>query len=351
MRARLCAAALVVFSSAASAEESHPGIVTEQTTLTTPDGTDLRVIVTKPAEQRSLLPAIQFVQWLSCDTVALPAQGGDGWTAMLRRIVSESNALVWRTEKRGVGGSEGRCDALDYDTELADHRAALAALRARPDVDPSRIVVFGGSMGATYAPLVAETHDVAGVLVWGGGTLTWAERMLSFERNALELSGTPVPDLAREMTARYRFFEQYLIGARAPVEIAARDPDLGAIWSRLVGTSANAHYGRPFSFHQQAQRQNWAAAWSRIDAPVLVLYGELDWLEDPRGARAIGRIVNARHENNARVVEIEGLDHHFSRFPTPAAAFRDEGGTIDADAAVDVMLPWLRERFATRAAP
>lgn len=325
--------------------ESLPGVDTEYGVLRTNDGTLLRTIVTRPQGRSGRLPAVIFVQWLSCDPLALPATGGDGWAAMLRRIVREPGALVWRTEKRGVGGSEGRCDTLDYETELADHRTALAVLKQRPDVDPRRIVIFGGSMGANYASLVAQDQEVAGVMVWGGGALTWAERMLAFERNALELRGTPPSELAREMTLRYRFFDRYLNDGQTPMQIAAQHPDLGAVWTRIIGASATGHYGRPFAFHQQAQRQNWAGAWSRIEAPVLILYGEMDWFEEPRGAELIGRILNARRPGSARVVGVPGLDHHFTRFTTREAAFRDEGGRIDADAAVNVMLPWLQERL------
>ena len=123
--------------------------------------------------------------------VAISDNPRDGWSAMLRQIVRDSNALVWRTEKRGVGASEGKCASMDYDTELADHREALDELTAARDVDPRRIVIFGGSIGGTYAPLLAADEQVAGVMIWGAGATTWAERMLKFERNALELGGTP----------------------------------------------------------------------------------------------------------------------------------------------------------------
>ena len=104
--------------------EQHPGLTTRLDDVRTHDGARLRAIVSKPRQGRGRLPAILFVQWLSCDPVALPAEGGDGWAVMMRRLVRESGALVWRTEKRGVGGSQGRCDTLDYETELADHRAS-----------------------------------------------------------------------------------------------------------------------------------------------------------------------------------------------------------------------------------
>lgn len=349
---RLAFAALAPFAApfAAAAEpapESYPGLRTERVPLTRPDGSVLQAIVTRP-EAGERLPAILFVQWLSCSPVALPEQGGDGWVVMLRRIVRESGALVWRTEKRGVGGSAGDCATLDYETELADHRAALQALRARPDVDPARIVIFGASMGSNQAPLLAQGERVAGVLAWGGGALTWAERTLAFERNALELGGSPPGDLAREMTLRYRFLDRYLNATQDPAAIARAEPAIGAVWPRIVGTDARSHYGRPFAFHQQAQRQDWAGAWARVDAPVLVLYGSHDWFEDARGMELIGRIVNARRPGTAQVVGLPGIDHHFSRYPTREAAFRGKGGQVDAEGAVATMLDWLRQRFATR---
>lgn len=325
--------------------ETHPGITVAETNVIANDGATLRALITKPANAKHRLPAIYFAQWLSCDPVALSATATDGWTAMMRRIIRESGAIVWRTEKRGIGGSDGRCDTLDYETELADHRAAFAAMLQQPDIDRSRVVVFGGSMGATYAPLIAAGNQVAGVMVWGGGALTWAERTLIFERNALELGATAPESIAEEMTLRFRFLDKYLNDGLSPEAIAARDPALGKTWQRIVGTSANGHYGRPFAFHQQAQMQNWAAAWAKLDAPVLAMLGELDWFESRRGVDLIGRIVNRARPGTARVVIVPGLDHHFARYPSVDAAFREQGGSVDADAAVNVMLPWLRQRF------
>src|SRR5262249_48027218 len=154
-----------------------------------------------------------------------------------------SGAIWQRTEKAGVGDSSGpACSALDYETELAHHRAALAQLLSRPDVDPQRVVIYGASMGATYAPLLAADRDLAGVVVWGGGATTWFERMLRFERNALELGGTDPASLAGEVDARALFFTRYLLRGESPEEIARSDPELGAVWSRIVGAGGATHY-------------------------------------------------------------------------------------------------------------
>jgi len=329
-----------------TAAEVHPGMVVEPLVLTVADGTRLRAVVTKPQGAQGRLPAILFVPWLSCSTVAIPRENLDGWSVMLQRLVRESGAVVWRTDKRGVGGSDGDCAALDYETELADQRASLDALRRRPDVDPRRIVIFGGSMGSNMAPLLAADSDVAGVAVWGGGARTWAERIMAFERNRIELRGTPVEARAAAMTARHRFVDRFLIGGASPQAIAAADPALGAVWRDFAGARDTTLYGRPFAFHLQAQRRNWAAAWDRVRAPVLATLGENDWFEDAAGVALIGDVVNRDSPGRARVLIIPGLDHHFSRYSDRRAAFREEGGVVDVEPVMRELLPWLRARFS-----
>jgi dienelactone hydrolase len=324
--------------------EALPDLDTEYGELATGDGARLRTIVTRPQHSAGRLPAVLFVQWLSCDTIEQRPDARDGWSVMLRRLMSEAGMLWQRTEKSGVGDSRGTpCPQLDYVTELAHHRAALRQLKSRPDVDAQRVVVFGASMGSNYAPLIAADDNVAGVIVWGGGATTWFERMLRFERNALELGDTDPQTLAAEVSTRAAYFARYLLNGETPRAIAASDPKLGEVWRRIVGTSETGHYDRPFAFHQQAQRQNWAGAWDRVRAPVLVLYGEYDWFESHDAAQLIPSIVNARRPGSATFRELAQLDHHFTRYASRRDAFREKQGRADADPAVKAILQWLEQ--------
>jgi dienelactone hydrolase len=321
--------------------ESLPGLDTEYGVLEG-NGARLRTLVTRPHDAAGRLPAGLFVQWLSCDTIELDPDPDGGWSTMLARVLTESGMLWQRTEKSGVGDSTGpSCAQLDYETELEQHRAALRQLRARPDVDPQRVVVYGASMGSTFAPLLAADVDLAGVVVWGGGAVTWFERMLRFERNALELGGADAATLSGEMTARAAFFARYLLAGESPARIAADDATLGAVWPRIVGTSSDSHYGRPFAFHQQAQRQNWAGAWSRVRAPVLALYGQYDWFESRASVELIATQAGRDASGSADFRELPQLDHHFTRYNSAHDAFREQNGRADADPAVEAILEWL----------
>ena len=76
------ASSLLIHAIAGAAErqETHPNITTSYGTLVLRDGVKLQTIVTKPATATGRLPAILFVQWLSCDTVAISDNPRDGWS-------------------------------------------------------------------------------------------------------------------------------------------------------------------------------------------------------------------------------------------------------------------------------
>ena len=167
--------------------------------------------------------------------------------------------------------------------------------------------------------------------------------MLRRERNALELGNTDPASLNAEVNARALYFERYLLRGESPSAIAASDPELGKVWTRIVGTSGNTHYGRPPAFHQQAQRQNWPDAWAHVRSPVLVLYGEYDWFESREAAALIADIVNRKRPGSATLRVIPQLNHHLSRYATREDAFRESGGSEQAAPVVEAILGWMKQ--------
>ena len=248
--------ASIAFASTATAEDTLPriapqpteqldGVTVEYGALQTTDGARLRTLFSRPVAGAERLPVIYFLQWLSCDTVELVEP--DGWTEMLTSLIRDSGYAVMRTEKSGVGDSVGpACRDLDYDTEVRHHREALQALLQRPEVDPAAVILLGASMGANQAPLVAEGLPIRGIIVWGGGAYTWFERMLHFDRRALELGGAAPSTLADQMRRHSLFHAEYLLRQKTPAQVEAGNPELQGVWARILGTSATHHYGDRF---------------------------------------------------------------------------------------------------------
>ena len=67
-----------------------------------------------------------------------------------------------RLNDRGYGASEGQAVRAAL---FADALAVFDTLTRRPDVDASRIVLFGRSLGSAVATYVAAERPVAGVVL------------------------------------------------------------------------------------------------------------------------------------------------------------------------------------------
>jgi pimeloyl-ACP methyl ester carboxylesterase len=319
--------------------ETTPRLDTEYGVVRMSEGVRLRTILTRPAGTAGRLPAIFVTQWVSCGSIEF-RPGAD---SILRELARRSGLAMIRVERSGSGDSAGPpCSALDYDTEVRHYREALDQLARHPWIDPGRIVIFGISLGATTAPLVAEGRKVAGLLVQGGGAVTYIERMINFDRLYLERSGKYAPEaIQAEMVRRIAFHGLYL-GGMSPDEVAVAWPDLAGVWESVRGAEPGSHYGRPFAWHQQAARRNFLAAWARIEAPVMVVHGEYDQYEPRHGHELIAETVNRLRPGTATFLEIPHADHELDIYPTAEAAYAGEGGERRFGLFLDPVLAWLR---------
>jgi pimeloyl-ACP methyl ester carboxylesterase len=320
-------------------EERIPGCVVRYGSVQTSRGDRVRTVFTRPERATGRVPTLVFIPWLSCDPVegAVP---GDGWMEVLRALAARSGWGLYRVEKPGVGDSEGPdCGHNDLEADLSAFRAALADVHRMAEVDPARIVLFGGSIGGALAPVLARDENVAGLIVSGGFSRTWLEHMLDLERRRLELEGQSPSDVHRAMRGYADFYALYLNERLTPAEVLSRRPDLAALWY----DAADGQYGRPAAYYHQVQSLNVEEAWAAVEVPVLILHGEYDWIMSRAEAEHAAAIVNARHPGLATVTILPRTDHNFAVYETPLDAYRDRGGSFDAHA-VEPILAWLRQR-------
>jgi pimeloyl-ACP methyl ester carboxylesterase len=329
--------------------ESVPGLDSFYGVVTTTDGTRLRTIVTRPTgASGGPLPVIYFTQWVSCGSLEF-SRGGLA-LEILKTLAQRSGGALIRVERAGTGDSEGpACHEFDYDTEVAHYREALEATFAQYDwLDRNRLVIYGSSLGATVAPLVAQGSKPAGVMVQGGGAVTYLERMINFDRQQLERTGVPAAEIHARMSRQIPFHVEYLLRGRDPDEIAKDSADMAAARTAIRGLGDGEHYGRPYAWHRQAARRNFLEAWTAIDAPVLVLFGEFDQFEGRHGHELIARAVNRAHPGRATFIEIPHMDHEGDVYDTAEDAYvweRQVSGppNVAAQLQAGPMLRWLRD--------
>ena len=320
--------------------EDTPGLETQYGDVRVADGVRLRTFLTRPEGATNPLPAVFLVQWVSCGSLEFRP----GRPSLLRELARASGMVLIRVDRSGTGDSEGvPCEQLDHDTEIAHYRAALDRLARHPWINPDRIVIFGSSLGASNAPLVADGRKVAGVVVQGGGGLSYLERMINFDSINLERSGKVPPERRHaEMARRVAFQHAYLIGRKTPAQVVAAQPELAGVWEGLLGTAADDHYGRPFAWHWQIAGKDLIGPWTRIEAPVMVVYGEYDQYETRRGHRIIVDTLNRLRPGTATWLEIPRADHDLEVYPDPISAYRSEGGRRDNALFVGPVVAWLK---------
>ena len=321
---------------------SLPGLQTEYGTVRTSDGVRLRTLLTRPEGATGRLPALFLAQWVSCGSLDFAADRQN----QLRMIADTPGIVFVRVERAGTGDSEGPdCNALDYDTEVRHYREAFDQITRHPWIDPNRIVIYGNSLGSTTAPLIAQGKKVAGVAVQGGGAVTYLERMINFDRLYLERSGKYTSaQIHEEMVRRIPFQVEYLVNGKTPEQIERERPDLKGVWQSIRGgAEAPPHYGRPYAWHQQAAKHDFLEAWTKIEAPVLVIHGEYDQFEPRHGHELIVDTINKLRPGTATFIEVPKADHEIEFYASADDAYAYRNPTVRNEEFVGQLMSWVKK--------
>ncbi|MFC6012933.1 alpha/beta hydrolase family protein [Nocardia lasii] len=112
---------------------------------------------------------------------------------LLADTFTRAGYAVLRTDDRGVGGTGGVLDDATYADLAADASAGVAFLRARPEIDPARIGLFGHSEGGYLAPLVAAEpgSDIAFAILMAGPSVPGSEVLIEQNKVVLASAGAP----------------------------------------------------------------------------------------------------------------------------------------------------------------
>ncbi len=158
--------ALLLWALGGPAAAAPPaGFIDEELALGTADGTRITALLRRPQAQDGPLPAIilfggfrsaaEVLDMLESDAPVIRASFPYPWQQP--RKVHPGNVL-------GVIEDFG----LAAERTFSGIRALVRALRARPEVDPQRLVIAGASAGAPFATIGAAQNGVPGLIVVQG---------------------------------------------------------------------------------------------------------------------------------------------------------------------------------------
>ncbi len=320
--------------------ETIAGATVRYSTLDAPAGYTLRTIIAapnRPATDTRRLPAFLYVQGLACSSIDRPTMNGLPDVELPRELAA-NGFLTLRVDKPGLGDSQGPpCDQITFAEELDVYRAAFDKLASLPEVDPSRVYIFGYSFGGVFAPFIAEGKNVAGIAVYGTHARTWLEYELENTRRQMTVLGESPATASERLQHVGSFQSMLLLRKMTPAEIFAERPDLKFEAPLMDDTH---QYGRHARFFHELQERNIAQAWQNLVAPnVLALHGEYDWVSSPEDAELIARIAT-NAEGQGEMQSLPGLDHGMTRHDSLAESVTNFAKGEWTSIVINTLLNW-----------
>ena len=307
-------------------KESYDGLDVSYSHIVSDHGVRQRVIITRPKGVEAPQPAIFVLQGLSCSSIEYTPGRRSNFIRTLRGIVERSGMVVMRTEKPGLGDSEGDCSTTDFKTELNGYEAALQKLKNLPYVDPERILIYGSSMGSALAPYFANKYALNAVISDGTWYRTWFEHMLEIERRIKQMQGVDEATINNLINRAYiPLYYGMLIEKKSYAQVIAEQPLLAE-----HNYHGAAHmYGRPVAFYHQLQDFDIAGNWARLKAPVRIRWGTSDWIMSEYDNDILMDVLTTAGHTDAELYKYPGLDHFDTIQPSAQTSFSGEPGRYD----------------------
>ncbi len=264
------------------------------------DGLQFAATLFLPSNDSGPFPAIAFTHGSAKEHRRLP-----GYRGLAQALAGEGLAVLL-FDKRGVGDSEGDYEETPYmETAAGDLLAAVDLLIGHPDIDASRVGVFGHSQGAWIAPLAASMdRRVAFVVAISGGGVQILEQVIFQQHQELLGGGKSGEDAAKAAEIARIVFPYYATGegldaAKAALTLARREPWadlLENFWIYKALPSPEQLQTPTFEFFRRAKYDP-APNLERVQVPSLLILGAQDvqtpaiptvrgWMEGFRGKRA-----------------------------------------------------------------
>jgi dipeptidyl aminopeptidase/acylaminoacyl peptidase len=222
-------------------------------------------------------------------------------------------ALIY--DKRGVGKSTGDWKQAGFDALADDAVAGIRFLQVQPEVDATRVGIYGHSQGGTIAPLVgALAKDLRFIIASAAGGIDPADVETYSVENSIG-----VAQLSPAERADARGYVHALIDVayrgkdRAPLDAMAtklKDRD----WFFAPPPPENSYW----QISTKIAAFKPADYWSQIKAPVLLVYGAHDERVPPReSADAIQAALKSGGNRNVTVKAYPNADHTFTIVDPP----------------------------------
>lgn len=269
--------------------------------------------------------------------------------------LARAGIAVLRYDDRGVGGSTGDTNTATSADFATDVLAAVHLLKQRNDIDSGKVGVIGHSEGGIVGPMVAESGELAFVVMLAGPSMSGTEILYDQAAKILQANGASEEELRQQKAMQEQLFAAIRSGqgwdevkaelARQVREAADKmPPDQRAAIADLdqyANTQAEAQLSRSqtpwFRFFIDYDP---VPALEALKVPTLAVFGELD-LQVPPDSNLPGmeQAFIKGGQGKYKIVTLKSANHLFQKAATGSPA---EYATLDK-AFVPELLPLITD--------
>jgi pimeloyl-ACP methyl ester carboxylesterase len=273
----------------------------------------------KTLKGKQPLGTIYFLQGLPCYSID-NFQALDKTKQALDAMVDRGFA-VYRMEKGDMGDNSNTppCESMGFHEELAMYEAGYRHLLTLKNVDTTKILLFGHSMGGTTAPLLAEKFQPRGVAVYGTGFMPWVEYLCNAFLVQPQYYGEDLALLRAALETYKPFVYDFFYGNKPLEEIIKNPVGLQAMKHILAYNpqTKQAASGRSPNTFKELNQVPVAQGWGNFENDVLAVYGECDInANSAEDMQELIEYVNKKRPGKGTFWLAKGTSHTFEEIGT-----------------------------------
>ena len=274
---------------------------------------------------------------------------------VLSDYLTRQGLVVLRYDKRGIGKSTGSADSATTLDLASDAASAVAYLKTRKEIDPTRIGLIGHSEGAMIAPyLASHSKEVAWVVLLAAPATKGQDTLLAQSELIARASGLTEPEIAASLAFDRNAYDM-VRGEKDPALLTEK-------LKAFVKTSGLDGVMPPAVLEPQLRMLT--SPWFRFfldydplpslqntKCPVLALYGQKD-LQVPakRNLLLLQKALSDADNTQSDIRQLADLNHLFQHAYSGSPA---EYGAIEetfSPQALQIIGDWLQPRIAIKSA-
>lgn len=282
----------------------------------------LRVIINKPKTEGEH-KAILFIPGYMC--YSLDNIGKHPYGQLVDKL-SKKGYVVMRVEKPGEGDNTNTpdCSEIGFNTECDAFAKGFEKLKTYDYVDTSNIFIFGHSMGAKEAPVLAAKYQPKGIILCGTTSVSWFEYIIAMFRFQNIITGVDYVENEKIVKEITPLLFKLLIEKQTPSKLA-KNKQYDSLLTAWMEYDGGEHvWARNYKFWQELQDVDQPTLLKNFNGYVLAVRGSGDFEAfSTEEHQEIADVVNKYHPDHGTFKLIPNMDHAFAKSNTPEESYKN----------------------------